>query len=686
MNRLKTLFVVAGLLMLAVTASFAAQRQCVIVDNFTQWNCGPCASWNPTESAVTTAMTRDTVLVVKTHGWWPGANNDAFHLWNVSEATARIQYYGCNWVPWVMCDGLINIANVNISTLRNGIRSRYATPSPCTIDNLLAVTTTPTGVAVSGVINAEQALSNANLYVLLIRDEVNYSSPPGSNGETHFPNVFCDAAPNFTSGTPVTASPGNPYSFNVNLNRDASWDVENLSVVVFLQNNGTKEIYQGTWGHVTQDYAFSATEQNPVQAIVSPNDGEQVYPINVTNTGLQNDTYAVTLSGDWPAGWTYSIEEMGGASDPNAINVAVNSQATTSLVVRVNPYGNPGHAQFNVHLESSGNDLVQTNFAWRLMSGLDVLVIDADGGAEYETYYAEALDAVDETISVVWGWWDTSLDDVEASMFDGVDVLIWFTGDLWSEAVTPIDQLNITDYLDAGGNLLITGQGLGFDMRTDQLFTDYMHARWLRNFPIGTSVTGLDGTAGGGLAFSVVGGNGANNQSRQASIEARDEMATLIFNYDQEYQGATQGAGLTVDNGNYRVMYLGFGFEAIADAPNRTALMSNAVNWLLTGILDAPQAPEALPAEFSLMQNYPNPFNPETNIPFALPVRSQVKLSVFDLLGREVATLADGPFEAGLHTVNWNASEMSSGVYFYRLDAQGGQQNFNSTRKVVLMK
>lgn len=271
-------------------------------------------------------------------------------------------------------------------------------------------------------------------------------------------------------------------------------------------------------------------------------------------------------------------------------------------------------------------------------------------------------------------------------MFDGVDVLIWFTGDLWSEAVTPIDQLNITDYLDAGGNLLITGQGLGFDMRTDQLFTDYMHARWLRNFPIGTSVTGLDGTAGGGLAFSVVGGNGANNQSRQASIEARDEMATLIFNYDQEYQGATQGAGLTVDNGNYRVMYLGFGFEAIADAPNRTALMSNAVNWLLTGILDAPQAPEALPAEFSLMQNYPNPFNPETNIPFALPVRSQVKLSVFDLLGREVATLADGPFEAGLHTVNWNASEMSSGVYFYRLDAQGGQQNFNSTRKVVLMK
>ena len=116
-------------------------------------------------------------------------------------------------------------------------------------------------------------------------------------------------------------------------------------------------------------------------------------------------------------------------------------------------------------------------------------------------------------------------------------------------------------------------------------------------------------------------------------------------------------------------------------------MMERAIGWLLYGTTDAPEVPaDVLPAEFSLMQNYPNPFNPETNIPFALPVRANVKLTVFDVLGREVATLADGSFDAGVHTVALNGSELSSGVYFYTLKAEGGAENFTSTRKLVLMK
>ena len=114
-------------------------------------------------------------------------------------------------------------------------------------------------------------------------------------------------------------------------------------------------------------------------------------------------------------------------------------------------------------------------------------------------------------------------------------------------------------------------------------------------------------------------------------------------------------------------------------------MMLRSIEWLL-GVSATPGTPDVLPTEFSLAQNYPNPFNPETTIPFALPVRANVKLSVFDLLGREVATLVNGTMDAGSHAVNWNASDLSSGVYFYRLDAQAGEASFNSTRKVVLMK
>lgn len=76
---------------------------------------------------------------------------------------------------------------------------------------------------------------------------------------------------------------------------------------------------------------------------------------------------------------------------------------------------------------------------------------------------------------------------------------------------------------------------------------------------------------------------------------------------------------------------------------------------------------EALPARFALYQNYPNPFNPSTRIVFGVPSQGFVSLRVFDVLGREVATLVDGVLEPGEHSVEWRAQGMSSGVYIYRL-------------------
>jgi len=683
MNRhLRTFFVIVGLLTLVVTAT-AAQRQCVIIDAFTQWNCPPCAAWNPTERAVLEGMTRDTVISIKTHGWWPGQNNDAFHLYNVSESTARINYYGVNAVPMGFADGTINFGQ-SAANLRNAVRTRYGTESPCSIDDMVALAAAPNSIQVVGTINADVTMTNARLYVVLIRDEVTYTSPPGSNGETYFPDIFTDATPNFNVGTLIDAAPGDPYEFSVSLVKDPAWDVENLTIIAFVQNNSTREILQGAWVNVSEEYAFGTTNDNPAQAVIGTSNGAQDYLIGLSNVGTMDDSYNVTLSGDWPTGWAYSVEELGGASDPSNITVNLASGGETFLLVRANPNTHAGSSNFTVTIESNNNDLITQTYSYRLMAGLDVLVIDADGGQNYETYYAEALAAVDDDINMVWGWWDSSLDDVDISLFDDVDVLVWFTGDRWQETLTPLDQLNIQDYLDNGGHMLISGQGLGFDMRNDQFYQEYMKAQFLRNFPIGTSVTGLAGTTGEGLAFSIVDGDGADNQIRQSAVAAR-EGGTVAFNYDQQFQGETQGAAIQIDNGTYRLLYLAFGLEAISDAAGRANMMHAAMEWLYQPTA-TPEAPATLPTEFSLAQNYPNPFNPETNIPFALPVRANVKLAVFDLLGREVATLANGTFEAGSHTATFNGTSLSSGVYFYRLEAQAGDASFNSTRKLVLMK
>ena len=87
-------------------------------------------------------------------------------------------------------------------------------------------------------------------------------------------------------------------------------------------------------------------------------------------------------------------------------------------------------------------------------------------------------------------------------------------------------------------------------------------------------------------------------------------------------------------------------------------------------------------SEYRLNQNYPNPFNPTTTISFTIPATSNVSLKVFNILGKEVATLVNETKSAGNYSINFNASGLSSGVYFYQLTTD----NFTSTKKFTLMK
>lgn len=94
-----------------------------------------------------------------------------------------------------------------------------------------------------------------------------------------------------------------------------------------------------------------------------------------------------------------------------------------------------------------------------------------------------------------------------------------------------------------------------------------------------------------------------------------------------------------------------------------------------------------VPAEYSLNQNYPNPFNPATKISFSLAADSKVTLKIFDVLGQEVASLFSGDLSAGAHELDFNASALNSGVYLYRLDAQGiNGKSFSSVKKMILSK
>jgi hypothetical protein len=97
----------------------------------------------------------------------------------------------------------------------------------------------------------------------------------------------------------------------------------------------------------------------------------------------------------------------------------------------------------------------------------------------------------------------------------------------------------------------------------------------------------------------------------------------------------------------------------------------------------------SLPEEFALLQNYPNPFNPTTAISFQLSAVSDVTLEVFDVTGKKVASLADGVYPAGAHSIRWDATGVSSGIYLCRLTSvshDDGQTVFSAVRKMAVLK
>ncbi len=117
------------------------------------------------------------------------------------------------------------------------------------------------------------------------------------------------------------------------------------------------------------------------------------------------------------------------------------------------------------------------------------------------------------------------------------------------------------------------------------------------------------------------------------------------------------------------------------------------VRLLVTGSTGVTEAGLGVPEEYTLTQNYPNPFNPATTIKFGLPTESRVKLTIYNLLGQEIITIADEVRNAGYFLATWDGtnkagSKVSSGIYFYRMEATStaGDQNFTSLKKMILLK
>jgi hypothetical protein len=161
--------------------------------------------------------------------------------------------------------------------------------------------------------------------------------------------------------------------------------------------------------------------------------------------------------------------------------------------------------------------------------------------------------------------------------------------------------------------------------------------------------------------------------------EGKGSIANLVFEVtDPNVENVTIEA-VKMENPHHELTFV---YHGISQGGQRTIELEkpkfDAVTVSLSGAVSEAEVPHV----FSLSQNYPNPFNPTTKVAYSLPSTQHVNLTIYNVLGQTVTTLVDEVQQAGAYEAEWNATDVSSGVYFYRLTTD---QNVE-TRKMLLLK
>ncbi len=274
----------------------------------------------------------------------------------------------------------------------------------------------------------------------------------------------------------------------------------------------------------------------------------------------------------------------------------------------------------------------------------------------------------------------------------------WILGDesTADETFSSAEQESVKTFLKNGGKLFASGSEIGWDLdykgsASDKAFyAQYLKAQFVADNPGGQVGVYYNASLVAGGIFDGLGVMSFDNGTHGTiNVKYPDVINGINGGINcLAYSGvASSTAGISFEGifpggtSAGKVVNLGIPFETFYPDSARNAMMSHVLSFFDTPTTVS-RANQTTPKQFSLEQNFPNPFNPATRVRFTIANAGFVQLKVFDILGREVATLVNERKTPGTYDVNFDASMLSSGTYIYRLDSE----HFSESRMMTLLK
>jgi hypothetical protein len=269
------------------------------------------------------------------------------------------------------------------------------------------------------------------------------------------------------------------------------------------------------------------------------------------------------------------------------------------------------------------------------------------------------------------------------------DFIFWILGDesTVDETFSHDEQQLVGTYLENGGNLFVSGSEVGWDLdykgdsQDKNFYSNYLKATYLSDDALSNIAVGLINTSMDGCSLFF---GQTYDEDYPDEIEAiNGSIVCMKYNNNKnagvQYSGPFGSSAESAESG--KLIYLAFPLETTADNSTFNQIISGAYDFFNTAVSVKNSEPE-LNLSYRLEQNYPNPFNPSTTIRYSILEQAQVEIKVYDVLGKEVAKLVDKEQEVGSYQVQFNASHLTSGIYFYSIKTD----HFFTSKKMIILR